>query len=31
MAAAEELGVHKSTLYRKMRRLGLLPSSEPEE
>jgi len=26
VSAAEELGIHKSTLYRKMRRLGLLPS-----
>jgi PAS domain S-box-containing protein len=29
VAAAEELGIHKSTLYRKMRRLGLLPSDKP--
>jgi PAS domain S-box-containing protein len=29
-ATAEELGVHKSTLYRKMRRLGLLSSGTSE-
>jgi PAS domain S-box-containing protein len=29
VSAAEELGIHKSTLYRKMRRLGLLPSDTP--
>ena len=29
LATAEELGIHKSTLYRKMRRLGLLPSDKP--
>jgi PAS domain S-box-containing protein len=29
-SAAEELGMHKSTLYRKMRRLGLLPSGAPD-
>jgi PAS domain S-box-containing protein len=30
VSAAEELGIHKSTLYRKMRRLGLLPSGTSE-
>jgi PAS domain S-box-containing protein len=29
-ATAEELGIHKSTLYRRMRRLGLLPSTPAE-
>ncbi|MGD8867881.1 MAG: sigma 54-interacting transcriptional regulator [Gemmatimonadales bacterium] len=29
MATADELGIHKSTLYRKMRRLGLLPPDKP--
>ena len=28
-SAAEELGIHKSTLYRKMRRLGILHPPEP--
>jgi transcriptional regulator with PAS, ATPase and Fis domain len=28
-SAAEELGIHKSTLYRKMRRLGLIRPPEP--
>ena len=28
-ATAEELGMHKSTLYRKMRRLGLLSTPDP--
>jgi transcriptional regulator with PAS, ATPase and Fis domain len=30
-ATAQELGMHKSTLYRKMRRLGLLSSDLPGE
>ncbi len=29
-AAAREMGIHKSTLYRRMRRLKLLPSGAPE-
>lgn len=29
VAAAQELGIHKSTLYRKMHRLGLLTSDRP--
>jgi PAS domain S-box-containing protein len=28
-SAAQELGIHKSTLYRKMRRLGMLRSRKP--
>jgi transcriptional regulator with PAS, ATPase and Fis domain len=29
VATADELGIHKSTLYRRMRRLGMLPNSKP--
>ena len=30
-ATAEDLGIHKSTLYRRMRRLGLLTPDRPKE